>query len=914
MQTRLDSNGYVILTKDTSIKNTRRTAMNFSSSLPVKDIFYKKISFAGTPQDDFFKEIQKDKINEPELSKYIISIEFDPNKKDRYTGKTAMHYIAEKGWTQGITILLRKSSTTKNNSKYSLVNGTDYEGKTPLHLAKNEETIRKLLQNEADVSIRDNNGKIPAEYNKDIIRIYNEEFKTSKKLSDFVNGINKNNLLGEFIEKVPSKKLLSSNPYENTREQLDKYKEEFVKAQEDLKPKTMEELLRARPDLDIFDRFTNKKAEAKAPPDQFESRSTSTPEEIKRPFGSPLPEGTKIPVSDTQFSVFDALGSEQPKVSEDKPKVSKVGKISPQNVKDTRSFDTAIKRKEFTDSDPKGFCDVAGMSYIKDELYSSVVLPLSQEIQEKFKENKINMLNGVLLYGPSGNGKTFIIESLAEETKLPFYLVDMSSIGSGVKNGTVEKLKAVYDQLEKKFKETGERSILFLDEFDAAAPNRENLGGNTSKVEEIDAILNLMNNCSYKGIITVAATNLKDNIDKAAKRPGRLDKHLFVGPPDFEARKDIITKTLKDRPIAKKIFEAKDGIDTISNILNGFSCAAIRYIAEETMRVGILNKKNSVSIEDVKEQITKYSKEQNIPESNEVNATSMYDTFKQREKIGENDPKCLEDIAGMSKVKEELLDAIIKPWNPKNIKKLKENNLPMPAGTLLYGPPGCGKTYIIKAIAGETKLPLYMLNLSKEGSSLIHETGKNIRALFDQLKEKYEKTGEPSILFIDECESLLINRDSIGSNAEYKREEINEILQLLNNSSQDGIILVGATNKYEQIDEAAARSGRFDTHVYVGLPDLDARQDQVKKLLAKMPIAKPVIESNEKVSQIAKALEGLAPADITNLIGKTARNAVLGDKQTVTVEDFLKDIEKFKQQKPSKKQNPFESILNSAIN
>lgn len=809
------------------------------------DVFSRNIAFCGTNETAFFQEMSKSNPDLKKLVAFLWGMDFDIYAKDPKTNKTPLHCAVEKNWTTGADIIFKKHNSKNNNgnSKDEFVNSKDIDGKTPLHYAKKADIviISMLLNNGADMQAVDKAGKIPAEYNADIVTAYNNLFK-SRTIEDFVK---------KTKTPIPDNKPV--------------HKEDATK----VKPKDV----------------NNQEEWDDCPGRKEDPKDKAKPKEVKPPTKKEVEPSDKktncekgiVNTSDTTFSVLD-LPSDNITSDASAATVTQAPGTPVTPPVDTTKYDTTFKREQLRSGSPKGLIDVAGMDYVKSELHRSLIIPLKPEIQKRYAENGLFMLNGVLLYGPPGNGKTYIAEATAAEAKLPWYKMDLTTIGSSAKNETSVNMSKLFNQLEQKFKETGERSIIFLDELDALAQKRSELGGNSTKKEEINTLLTLLNNASQRGIIVIAATNLKESIDEAVLRAGRFDKHIYVSPPDFEARKSILKKLLSEKPISKNI-ATDENINNIARMLSGFSASSIRYLMEETMRSAIHDEKEAISMEEMKIQISNYAKQQSIPEVNDYNTTSMYDTDLKRVEIRKDDPKSLDDIGGMFNVKRQLVESIIYPWTPSIRAELEKNKIAMPNGILLYGPPGCGKTYIMKAVAAQAVLPLYSLKLSQIGSPYINQTSNNMQAVFDQLKEKYLKTGEPSILFIDEMDSMATQRDSLSGNASHKRDEVNTLLQILDNASKNGIIVVGATNNIFAIDEAIKRTGRLDTHILVGLPDKEARRDVLYKLLKKKPVAEELIKSEKNINKLADLMEGLSNSDIASVVEASARQLLFEKTQ-----------------------------------
>ncbi|MCM1010046.1 MAG: ATP-binding protein [Fusobacterium sp.] len=251
--------------------------------------------------------------------------------------------------------------------------------------------------------------------------------------------------------------------------------------------------------------------------------------------------------------------------------------------------------------------------------------------------------------------------------------------------------------------------------------------------------------------------------------------------------------------------------------------------------------------------------------------------------INENDPKSLDEVGGMFQVKKDVNEFILKPWNKDFRDKIIANKLNRPSGFLLSGPPGCGKTYIMKAIAAETGYKLYEINLANVGDSGAYKTQNELKTVFENLEKQYKLTGEPSILILDELDSIAMNRKNCQT--DWKKDDINALLMVMNNSAQKGIIIVGATNNPDDLDPAVKRSGRLDKHIKLGLPTAGEAKDIVEKILQDRPIGSELLEHSD---ELAKKLKGLSPADMSSILHNACLNAIYEYKDAADMEDFDK--------------------------
>lgn len=254
--------------------------------------------------------------------------------------------------------------------------------------------------------------------------------------------------------------------------------------------------------------------------------------------------------------------------------------------------------------------------------------------------------------------------------------------------------------------------------------------------------------------------------------------------------------------------------------------------------------------------------------------------------IPESIPASIDEVGGLSEAKKDIENYVIKPWKPEIHEKLKRNHIGLPNGFLMYGPPGCGKTYITQVIAKQTGYPLYLINTGLIGSKWISQTSINLNNIFDELRNRYQKDKIPSILFFDEIDDMGMSRE--GNNSAGKREDLNAILMLINNASEQGIIVIGATNFPKGVDEALLRSGRLDKKIEIKLPTDEERKDIITKLLQKSEVCHGLLKD---IDTITKKTEDKTPADIAKYINNAGMFAIYADKPEVTLEDFFKVME-----------------------
>ena len=232
-----------------------------------------------------------------------------------------------------------------------------------------------------------------------------------------------------------------------------------------------------------------------------------------------------------------------------------------------------------------GFDAVAGMKELKIQLFQDVIYPITQK--DKFEKFKLTIPNGILLYGPPGCGKTFIVRKLAEELNFTYYEVKHSDVTTPYIHGGVGKIANVFNEAKLKAP-----AIIFIDELEGMVPERSNLDGTQSyKLEEVNEFLTHLNDAGKNNILVIGATNQPELIDKAILRSGRLDKKIYVMPPDFDARKHLFKMYLEERPLNNIDY------DTLAGQTINYSCSDIEFICNEAARQTVAQDLNHIEQE-----------------------------------------------------------------------------------------------------------------------------------------------------------------------------------------------------------------------------------------------------------------------------------------------------------------------------
>jgi cell division protease FtsH len=233
------------------------------------------------------------------------------------------------------------------------------------------------------------------------------------------------------------------------------------------------------------------------------------------------------------------------------------------------------------------------------------------------------------------------------------------------------------------------------------------------------------------------------------------------------------------------------------------------------------------------------------------------------------------DVAGVDEAKEELKEIIEYLREPQRFQKLGGR---IPKGVLLVGPPGTGKTLLARAVAGEANVPFFSISGSDFVEMFVGVGASRVRDLFEQGKKN-----APCIIFIDEIDAVGRHRGAgLGGGHDEREQTLNQLLVEMDGfESNDGVILVAATNRPDVLDPALLRPGRFDRRVVVGLPDVRGREEVLRVHVKKVPVADDVV-----LNILARGTPGFSGADLANMVNEAALNAARVNRKQVTMYDF----------------------------
>jgi len=520
-----------------------------------------------------------------------------------------------------------------------------------------------------------------------------------------------------------------------------------------------------------------------------------------------------------------------------------------------------IKREDEEKLDEVGYDDVGGVRKQMAQIRELVELPLRHP--QLFKTIGVKPPKGILLYGPPGSGKTLIARAVANETGANFYIVNGPEIMSKLAGESEGNLRKVFVEAEK-----NAPAIIFIDEIDSIAPKRDKTQGEVER-RIVSQLLTLMDGLKSRAhVIVIAATNRPNTIDAALRRFGRFDREIDIGVPDETGRLEVLRIHTKNMKLDDEV-----DLETIGRDTHGYVGADLAALCTEAALQCIREKMDVIDLED-DEIDAEVLNSMSVTQDHFKTALTMSNPSALRETVVEVPNVSWDDIGGLTGVKRELQELIQYPVE--HPEKFEKFGMAPSKGVLFYGPPGCGKTLLAKAIANECQANF----ISVKGPELLTmwfgESEANVREIFDKARQS-----APCVLFFDELDSIAVQRGSSSGDAGGAADRVlNQLLTEMDGmGSKKTVFIIGATNRPDIIDPALLRPGRLDQLIYIPLPDEGSRRQIFKSVLRKSPIAQDV-----DFDLLTKFTHGFSGADITEICQRACKTAIR--------ENIEKDIER----------------------
>ncbi len=525
-------------------------------------------------------------------------------------------------------------------------------------------------------------------------------------------------------------------------------------------------------------------------------------------------------------------------------------------------------RKATGEETVTGFDDVAAQDGAVTELRE-----LAQFLAnpKRFTELGARIPTGVLLYGPPGCGKTLLARALASESGAAFYSIsgsDFVELYVGVGASRVREL----------FKEARENApaIVFIDEIDAVGRRRRSgpamsEGSSEEQGQALNQILTEMDGFSpVEGTIVVGATNRPDDLDPALLRPGRFDRAISVDRPDEAGRAAILALHAEGKPLAGDV-----DLRSVANRAIGLTGADLESVLNEAALLAARDGQTEISQSHLDGALTRILEAPERQRRLGVRDRSMGQQALGGERVTFADVAgSVEALAELSEIKDFL----------SNPTRFSDIGARFPRGFLLVGPPGCGKTLLARAVAGESNAAFLSVAATEFTEILVGEGSGRVRDLFGQARAV-----APAIVFIDEIDAIGARRGAISYDGHRETEQtLNQILIELDGFRQrDGVIVMAATNRPEILDPALVRAGRFDRTITLGLPD---RAD--RRAILEVHVGRKRLGPDVDLDAVAGITRGLSGADLANVLNEAALLSARRGKVEISMADIEEAVER----------------------
>ncbi|KAI6108900.1 P-loop containing nucleoside triphosphate hydrolase protein [Pisolithus croceorrhizus] len=561
--------------------------------------------------------------------------------------------------------------------------------------------------------------------------------------------------------------------------------------------------------------------------------------------------------------------------------------------------------------------DLGGVDECVEKMLELVALPLCHP--EVYLHTGVQPPRGVLLHGPPGCGKTLLANAIAGELGVPFINISAPSIVSGMSGESEKTLRDTFEEAKR-----AAPCLLFIDEIDAITPKRESAQREMER-RIVAQFLTCMDDMSWekndnKPVMVIGATNRPDSLDAALRRAGRFDHEVSMGVPDEEARQKILrvlcaklrlegdfdfAALAKATPgyvgadlsaltgaagviAVKRIFqELKDGslvLPSIQEEISGDTSMAVdsdhqtpatEAVSNPAPFSSLVSQLSSSSIAHfLSAHPSPLTPSQLAPlcitSSDFRAALSQVQPSSKREGFATVPDVTWADVGALRGIREELQMAIVQPIRRPEL--FSAVGIVAACGVLLWGPPGCGKTLLAKAVANESRANFISVKGPELLNKYVGESERAVRQVFSRAR-----ASSPCVIFFDELDALVPRRDDSLSDSSAR--VVNTLLTELDGlDARKSVYVIAATNRPDMIDPAMVRPGRLDKLLYVDLPNAEERTEILRTLVRRVPLqGEAVLAHTEKLIQ--DHCEGYTGADIAALIreaGVAALRRVLG--------------------------------------
>ncbi|MFW9934726.1 MAG: CDC48 family AAA ATPase [Candidatus Thorarchaeota archaeon] len=512
--------------------------------------------------------------------------------------------------------------------------------------------------------------------------------------------------------------------------------------------------------------------------------------------------------------------------------------------------------------------EIGGLANEIQRIREMVELPLKHP--ELFARLGITPPKGVLLFGPPGCGKTLLAQAVANESEAHFISINGPEIMSKFYGESEKRLRQIFDDAEK-----NAPSIIFIDELDAIAPKREEVIGEVER-RVVAQLLAVMDGLQKRGqVIVIGASNRVNAIDPALRRPGRFDREIEIRVPDKDGRLQILHIHSRGMPLESVKPEG------IAEITHGFVGADLAALCREAAMNALRRYLPRINLEEdeIPPEVLadlRVTNDDFVEALREIQPTAM------REVTIEVPNVHWSDIGGLEVIKHKLQQAV--QWPLQHPDSFSRLGVEPPRGVLLYGPPGCGKTMLARAVATESEANFISIKGPEVLSKWVGESEKAIREVFRRARH-----AAPAIIFFDEIDAVAPARGTGAGDSHVTERVISQFLTEIDGiQSLKDIVVLAATNRPDLLDPAMLRPGRFDRHILVPAPSDKARKQIFEIYTKNMPIDKDV-----DLEELVKLSQNFAGSDIAACCREAALAALEENMKStkITRKHFIKAIQ-----------------------
>ena len=511
---------------------------------------------------------------------------------------------------------------------------------------------------------------------------------------------------------------------------------------------------------------------------------------------------------------------------------------------------------------------IGGLQEPLGRIAEMVELPLQRP--ELFECLGITPPKGVLLHGPPGCGKTLIARTLAHRIQVRFFSISGPELINKFYGESEARLRKLFEQARREAP-----ALLFIDEIDALAAKRDQAYGDLEK-RVVAQMLTLMDGLEERGqVIVIGATNRPNALDPALRRPGRFDREIEISVPDQQGRRAILEIHTRQMPLTHAV-----DLDALAARTHGFVGADLAALCREA------------ALQALRRSLKKFSLAELDPGKLRVGLPDFAAAFREvepsalREAVISVPNVRWEEVGGLSSVKSRLIEAV--EWPLRYGHLFAQAGLRPSRGILLVGPPGCGKTLLAKALATESQANFLALKGADLHSKYVGESEQRLREVFRKARQ-----AAPCILFFDELDTLLPGRGMLGADAAVSERILAQFLVEMDGIEElKGVLVLGATNRVDRLDEAILRPGRFDEIVHFAPPNEPEREEVLRIHLQQKPLSEEV-----DPAYLASLTEGWSGAELAAACNRAAllavQRAVHGERKRmtpITREDLLQGL------------------------